>query len=279
MRRPRGAARCWHGAGSAGGGRCWRTARTPVPSNISRWRAACGGATPPCGCWTCPASVSRPPWRTRDACTISWRASWSSWNNTKTRPGGGGHSFGAFLLQAALARHPAARPAVHRLVLVSVGSLYPQLHARWWRWRTLWWACFFKFRCWAGALAAPGSPSAKKPWRGGWTCACDSFPRGREHAVPVPARAGPPARGPGRATAPWAPWASRSPRGGTRTRSSRARRRAARPRSTAAAAVVLGGGHQPLLDTPQGEKMGDHLIALALLRARRPAGRVHMIDT
>ena len=50
-----------------------------------------------------------------------------------------------------LARHPAARPAVHRLVLVSVGSLYPQLHARWWEaWRTLWWACFFRFRLLGG---------------------------------------------------------------------------------------------------------------------------------
>ena len=43
---------------------------------------------------------------------------------------------------------------------------------------------------------------------------------------------------------------------------------------------VPGGGHSPLLGTPGGDQTGERLIALALLRARRPpAGRVHMIDT
>ena len=65
------------------------------------------------------------------------------------------HSFGAFLVQAALNRRPEIIPRVARVVLVSVGCLYPTLHlgARD-RWRTLWWAPFFRYRLLGGALRA-----------------------------------------------------------------------------------------------------------------------------
>lgn len=58
-----------------------------------------------------------------------------------------GHSFGAFLLQASLHAHRQTRPAVRKLVLVSMGGLYRQLHRGWSDlWRTVWWGLFFRYR-------------------------------------------------------------------------------------------------------------------------------------
>lgn len=62
-----------------------------------------------------------------------------------------GHSFGALLLTLALqAQHQSSPsvylPPVRQLVLVSIGSLYPTLHLRWYQaWRTVMWCCFFRY--------------------------------------------------------------------------------------------------------------------------------------
>ena len=288
-RRAWGGALCWHGAGSAGGGRCcWCGAHAcaeqylPLARRLRRRHAAVWLLDVP-GFGVTPALADPGV----DAC-IDFMARFLEQlkqheNNALEVVG---HSFGAFLLQAALARHPAARPAVHRLVLVSVGSLYPQLHARWWEaWRTLWWACFFKFRVLGGlarwaALWFPvlfekamarwldlrvwihsraGESMLSQCLRVGWSTSAWTRPCHRTvGAVGVPVAL---------------VWGDPDPL----FPCAQARRAAAE--HGLPLLCVPGGGHQPLLDTPQGEKMGGHLIALALLRARRPAGRVHMIDT
>ena len=65
------------------------------------------------------------------------------------------HSFGAFLVQAALNKHPGVLRNLDHVVLASVGCLYPTLHLGTRdRWRTLWWAPFFRYRLLGGALRA-----------------------------------------------------------------------------------------------------------------------------
>ena len=64
-----------------------------------------------------------------------------------------GHSFGAFLLQASLLAHPPAQAAVRKLVLVSMGGLYPHLHRGWSDlWRTFFWGLFFRIRLLGGSI-------------------------------------------------------------------------------------------------------------------------------
>ena len=76
-----------------------------------------------------------------------------------------GHSYGAYLLQESLTKHPSAIRNINKVVLTAVACLYPKLHLQWYNiWRTYFWAFFFKYRVVTGLVRFLAQWLPEKTW-------------------------------------------------------------------------------------------------------------------